>query len=193
MKGVVQITCRPSNRNSSRPARKVTKGILAERLQNESLTEERSVEGLNTWGRSERKISLRLHKRCFLDHKYKNYDDWCWVVWSTPYPHFLFPLPSLHSQQATRPEWPLFPRKSQVTSAWGIAVCRWGKINLTVRAPEEEVKVFWGWRFLSDQCSLNYYKKDRLKFENVICNCWTISVRYRLVIKQTDSNRESKT
>lgn len=58
MKGVVQITCRPSNRNSSRPARKVTKGILAGRLQNDSLTEERSVVGLNTWGRSWRKISL---------------------------------------------------------------------------------------------------------------------------------------
>lgn len=48
----VHITCKPSNRNSNRPASIVTSGILAGRLQNDNLIEEGSAVGLNTCGRS---------------------------------------------------------------------------------------------------------------------------------------------
>ena len=36
----VHITCNPSNRNNNRPASRVTNGILAGRLQKDSLIEE---------------------------------------------------------------------------------------------------------------------------------------------------------
>lgn len=65
LKRAVHITCNPSNRNNNRPARRVTSGILAGRLQNDSLIEEWSAAGLNTWGRSGKKLWLQLRKCTF--------------------------------------------------------------------------------------------------------------------------------
>ena len=68
------------------------------------------------------------------------------------YLHFLF---HRYSQEAKRQESPPSQQKYQVTSAWGIAACRWGKTNLTARESEREknnkfkrglstlLKIFW--------------------------------------------------
>lgn len=62
----VHITCNPSNRNSNRPASRVTSGILAGRLQNDSLIEEWSASGLNTWGRSRKYVVADCENALFV-------------------------------------------------------------------------------------------------------------------------------